>query len=98
VRAGTSLLQRFPDGEQDVEIQTSLRGQPIFVVQPLGPPVGENLLELLKFVDPARAISPIETTPSTTLAAAFDAAGREALLVRDPSIVPALPSVQSSET
>jgi ribose-phosphate pyrophosphokinase len=45
------LLQRFPDGEQQVEIQASLRGRPVFVVQPLGPPVGEHLLELLLLAD-----------------------------------------------
>ncbi len=48
------LLQRFPDGEQDVEIQTSVRGQPVFVVQPLGHPVGEHLLELLLLADACR--------------------------------------------
>jgi ribose-phosphate pyrophosphokinase len=45
------LLQRFPDGEQDVDIQTSVRGQPVFIVQPLGQPVGEHLLELLLIAD-----------------------------------------------
>jgi len=51
---GTTSLERFPDGEQDVEIQASLRGEPVFVVQPLGPPVGENLLELLLIADACR--------------------------------------------
>jgi ribose-phosphate pyrophosphokinase len=50
----TCLLQTFPDGEQDVEIQTSVRGQPVFVVQPLGQPVGENLVELLLLADACR--------------------------------------------
>lgn len=48
------VLRRFPDGEQDVEIQASVRGQPVFVVQPLGDPVGEHLLELLLLVDACR--------------------------------------------
>lgn len=48
------LLQTFPDGEQDVEIRTSVRGQPVFVVQPLGPPVGEHVLELLLLADACR--------------------------------------------
>lgn len=47
-------LQRFPDGEQDVEIQTSVRGQPVFVVQPLDEPVGERVLELLLLADACR--------------------------------------------
>jgi len=44
---GSCLLERFPDGEQDVEVQADVRGRPVFIVQPLGPPVGELLLELL---------------------------------------------------
>jgi ribose-phosphate pyrophosphokinase len=45
------LLERFPDGERQVEIQASVRGRSVFVVQPLGPPVGEHLLELLLLAD-----------------------------------------------
>lgn len=45
---------RFPDGEQDVEVDPCVRGQPVFVVQPLGPPVGERLLELLLLSDACR--------------------------------------------
>ncbi len=48
------LIQRFPDGEQDVEIRASVRGQSVFVVQSLGPPVGEQLLELLLIADACR--------------------------------------------
>jgi ribose-phosphate pyrophosphokinase len=47
-------LRRFPDGEQDVEIDTSVRGQPVFVVQPLGLSIGEHLLELLLLADACR--------------------------------------------
>lgn len=43
--------RRFPDGEQDVEIDASVRGQPVFIVQPLGLHVGEHLLELLLLAD-----------------------------------------------
>ncbi|HEY7726136.1 MAG TPA: ribose-phosphate pyrophosphokinase [Anaeromyxobacteraceae bacterium] len=45
------LVQRFPDGELRVEVQACVRGQAVFVVQPLGPPVGEHLLELLLLAD-----------------------------------------------
>jgi ribose-phosphate pyrophosphokinase len=48
------VLQRFPDGEHDVDIRTSVRGQPVFVVQPLGQPIGEHLLELLLIADACR--------------------------------------------
>lgn len=50
----TCLLQRFPDGEREVEVRTSVRGQPVFVVQPLRHPVGEHLLELLLIADACR--------------------------------------------
>ena len=48
------LVQRFPDGEQELEIQASVRGQVLFIVQPLGASVGENLLELLLLADACR--------------------------------------------
>ncbi len=48
------VVQRFPDGEQEVEIQASVRGQVVFVVQPLGASVGDNLLELLLLADACR--------------------------------------------
>src|SRR5512133_739914 len=34
------VLERFPDGEQQVEVAATVRGQPVVLVQPLGPPVG----------------------------------------------------------
>jgi len=48
------LLGSFPDGELDVEIRGSVRGQTVFVVQPLWPEVGEHLLELLLLSDACR--------------------------------------------
>jgi ribose-phosphate pyrophosphokinase len=48
------LLQSFPDGERDVEIRASVRGQAVFVVQPLGRAVGEHVLELLLLADACR--------------------------------------------
>lgn len=46
--------RRFPDGEPEVEVQASVRGQAVFVVQPLGPGAGEHLLELLLLADACR--------------------------------------------
>ena len=48
---GPIVLQRFPDGELHLEIQETLRGHEVFLVQPTGPPVGEHLLELILLVD-----------------------------------------------
>jgi ribose-phosphate pyrophosphokinase len=44
-------LQRFPDGELEVEVTSAVRGRDAFVVQPTVLPVGENLLELLLLAD-----------------------------------------------
>ena len=49
-------LRRFPDGEQEVEVDPGVRGQPVFLVQPLAPPVGEHLVELLLLADACRRL------------------------------------------
>jgi ribose-phosphate pyrophosphokinase len=48
------ILERFPDGELHIEIQESVRGHDVYVVQPTCPPVDENLLELLFLADACR--------------------------------------------
>lgn len=48
---GRCKLERFPDGEQHVEIQEDIRGQCVCLVQSTVAPVGENLLELLLMAD-----------------------------------------------
>lgn len=44
-------IRRFSDGEIFVEVQESVRGIDIFVVQPTSHPVNDNLMELLIMVD-----------------------------------------------
>lgn len=48
---------RFPDGEIDIKLHEDMRGSDVFVVQPTGPPVNENILELLLMVDTLRRAS-----------------------------------------
>ncbi|MDQ7819757.1 MAG: ribose-phosphate pyrophosphokinase [Armatimonadota bacterium] len=48
---------RFADGEVGVRIDESVRGEDAFVIQPTGPPVNENLMELLVIVDALRRAS-----------------------------------------
>lgn len=48
---GRRKLRRFPDGETHVQIEESIRGRDIYIVQPTGPPVNENLMELLILID-----------------------------------------------
>jgi ribose-phosphate pyrophosphokinase len=54
VRVGDRVLEHFPDGEVRIRIHESVRGDDVYIVQPTGPPVGENLLELLFLTDACR--------------------------------------------
>src|SRR5574338_86359 len=51
---GACTIERFPDGEVGVELQESVRGRDVFVVQPTAPPVNDHLSELLVFADACR--------------------------------------------
>lgn len=46
--------RRFPDGEMQVEIQESIRGRDVFLLQSTGPPVDQHLMELLLLADACR--------------------------------------------
>lgn len=48
------ILQRFPDSELHIEIQDSLRGCDVFLIEPTCPPVDEHLLELFLMADACR--------------------------------------------
>ncbi len=54
VGLGRRTLGRFPDSELNVELQESVRGHAVYLVQPTGPPVDEHLLELLFLADACR--------------------------------------------
>jgi ribose-phosphate pyrophosphokinase len=51
---GSREAQVFPDGELQVELQESVRGEDVYVVQPTSPPAEKHLLELLLLADAAR--------------------------------------------
>jgi ribose-phosphate pyrophosphokinase len=51
---GWCAMHRFPDGEIQVEARESLRAHDVYLIQPTGPPVAENLLELLFLADACR--------------------------------------------
>ncbi len=44
-------MENFPDGEIRCKIDENVRGRDIFIVQPTGPPVNDNLMELLVMID-----------------------------------------------
>lgn len=54
---GKLKIQPFADGELYIQVQESVRGCEVFLVQPTNPPVNENLMELLIVVDALRRAS-----------------------------------------
>ena len=54
---GAIKVSHFSDGEISVKIEESARGQDIFIVQPTGYPVNDNLMELLIMIDAFRRAS-----------------------------------------
>ena len=57
IEQGRMLVGRFSDGEVRVEIQQSVRGVDVFVLQSTCPPVNENLIELLVMIDALKRAS-----------------------------------------
>ena len=48
---GPMIVKNFADGEIYVQVQESIRGDDVFIVQPICNPVNENLMELLIIID-----------------------------------------------
>lgn len=57
VELGKIKLKRFADGETYCQIQESIRGCDVFLIQPTCPPVNDNLMELLVMIDACRRAS-----------------------------------------
>ncbi len=62
VKLSETLVSRFSDGEIRVQIQESVRGMDVFVVQPTCPPTSENVLELLIILDGLKRASAARIT------------------------------------
>ena len=60
-----ATVTRFSDGEIGVEIDESIRGDHVFVIQPTCPPVNENVMELLIMIDALKRASAGEVTAVT---------------------------------
>ncbi|KAF3622008.1 Ribose-phosphate pyrophosphokinase 1, chloroplastic, partial [Capsicum annuum] len=54
---GKIMIKRFADGEIYVQLQESVRGCDVYLVQPTCPPANENLMELLIMIDACRRAS-----------------------------------------
>lgn len=52
-----SLVKKFPDNEIHVEINESVRGEDMFVIQSTSQPVNDNLMELLIIIDALKRAS-----------------------------------------
>ena len=57
MRLGEVKISRFADGETYVQYKESVRGADAFIIQPTGPPVDSNLVELLILIDAMRRAS-----------------------------------------
>lgn len=57
MKLGQSAISRFADGEIQVEIQESVRGATVFVIQSTCPPVNENYMELFVVLDALKRAS-----------------------------------------
>lgn len=62
VSLGFSEIKRFADGEVQVEIHESVRGDSVFVIQSTCPPVNENYMELFLILDALKRASARQIT------------------------------------
>ncbi len=51
---GKRALQRFPDGEVSLQLDETVRGRDVYLLQSTCPPVDEHLVELLIMIDACR--------------------------------------------
>lgn len=59
---GKISVDRFSDGEVNLEIMENIRGKDVFLVQPTCPPGNDNLMELLVIADACQRASPNKIT------------------------------------
>jgi ribose-phosphate pyrophosphokinase len=59
---GPMIRKRFADGELYIQIQESIRGCDVYLIQPCCRPVNDNLMELLIMVDACRRASARQIT------------------------------------
>ena len=62
VADGPRVIKRFADGELYIQIQESIRGCDVFLIQPTCAPVNDHLMELLIMVDACRRASARQIT------------------------------------
>lgn len=60
VPVGNSKVSTFSDGEISVDINETVRGNDVFIVQSTSSPVNNNLMELLIMIDAFKRASAVE--------------------------------------
>lgn len=60
---GAINLADFPDGEISCQLHENIRGRDVFLIQPTGPAVNNNLMELLIMIDACARASAERITP-----------------------------------
>lgn len=62
IRLGKAVVGKFSDGEVMAEIQESVRGRDVYVIQSTSEPTNDNLMELLVLIDALRWASAARIT------------------------------------
>lgn len=62
INLGKARVDRFSDGEMDIEILENVRGHDVFIIQPVSSPGSENLMELICMCDALRRASASKIT------------------------------------
>jgi len=62
IETAENRIERFPDGEFDVAVGSSVAGSDLYLCQSLGPPVNDHLVELLLLIDACRRGMPERIT------------------------------------
>jgi hypothetical protein len=57
INLGKATVGKFADGETNVVIHENVRGKDVYIVQPTGPPVNDNMMELLLMTSTLRRAS-----------------------------------------
>lgn len=50
-------IKRYTDGELKIQLNESIRGRNVYIIQPTCPPVNENIFELLLLISTVRRTS-----------------------------------------
>jgi ribose-phosphate pyrophosphokinase len=62
VSPGLYECRRFPDGETQIEVNQSVRGRDVYLLQSTSPPVDQHMIELLLLADACRRAGAVRLT------------------------------------